>query len=94
MHTPGPWQIEGITSVRRGEDLIALVYAPLEGMANWTDHHNANMALIAAAPDLLAACKMFLAEHDNTYDGAPMSQALYEAIVAMERAVEKAGTFA
>lgn len=46
--------------------------------------------LIAAAPALLEACEAFIADHDNTYDGEPMSFALYEAIEGMRAAIAKA----
>lgn len=60
QHTPGPWAVDG-------EDIFAKVLSP-DGWViaetdhvhvgrpdEWEDVHMANMRLIAAAPDLLAA---------------------------------------
>lgn len=64
-HTPGPWTLEG-------EDQFARVLSPDGYTIAESDHihcadlddaaqmHVANMRLIAAAPDLLAACKAML----------------------------------
>jgi len=56
-HTPGPWRIDGLTieSVRGGN--ICLV-----NLARPEAPTKANLALIAAAPDLLALCKRYAEE--------------------------------
>ena len=57
-HTPGPWEKRhsyGIEiNIFAGDDLVAVAYA-WEGQKG-----NANARLIAAAPDLLAACVEFV----------------------------------
>jgi hypothetical protein len=59
-HTPGPWEIEG-----EGQDVVGILamghnhfIAKLSGWA--TEIQDANARLIAAAPDLLEACKVAL----------------------------------
>lgn len=60
-HTPGPWHVAGGV-IRDGHDHdVAQIY----GMRHWepgfgplsVDEQNANANLIAAAPDLLEACR-------------------------------------
>ena len=61
-HTPGPWQIANgedrrVYLINHGRDAV--------GETVYTDTRNpANARLIAAAPDLLAALKGILREHD------------------------------
>lgn len=50
----------------------------------------ANARLIAAAPDMLAALKAFMAEHDDTYDGEPMSAGMSEFIDKARAAITTA----
>lgn len=54
-HTPGPWRMSGREVVGLKEKIICEVpsYGILRGKVD-----DANARLIAAAPDLLAACKM------------------------------------
>ena len=68
-HTPGPWEWDGSNSVSAGDVAIA----NLEGDPEfWGTGYTApgflqaeaNGLLIAAAPDLLAACELFM-ELDN-----------------------------
>ena len=61
-HTPGPWQIANgedrrVYLINHGRDAV--------GETVYTDTRNpADARLIAAAPDLLAALKGILREHD------------------------------
>jgi hypothetical protein len=66
MHTPGPW-----IASEAGPDSLAEIRSASSTtpVVNWQgfddcfredDEHNANARLIAAAPDLLAACKVAL----------------------------------
>ena len=65
-HTPGPWRVElhnkgterGIES---GPNWIATVHRLLGDPDDITAELNANAALVAAAPELLEACK-YIAE--------------------------------
>jgi hypothetical protein len=53
-HTPGPWTVNGLVVVSLSEDCV--VHLP--SMTDTPiDECRANARLIAAAPDLLAACK-------------------------------------
>lgn len=56
MHTPGPWTING-SAIETDNTIIAHIYDPDE---NGPDEFAANAHLIAAAPDLLAACEWLL----------------------------------
>ena len=65
-HTPGPWRIRGLTveSVPGGNICLVNLARP-EGPTQ------ANLALIAAAPDLLALAKQYASEC-ATCDGTEM----------------------
>lgn len=57
-HTPGPWKQnkEALIAINKGTKHIAMVNYDSEGVARC----EANANLIAAAPDLLYACKLAL----------------------------------
>ena len=61
-HTPGPWHYEDGTKTIRSETTNYWIAT----MDSWdvAVDHGANAALIAAAPDLLAACNAALAYLD------------------------------
>jgi hypothetical protein len=59
-HTPGPWHVdEGYIKNKEGDVLASLPYT-LGDQTDWN-----NTALIAAAPDLLAACIFALNSFEN-----------------------------
>jgi len=65
-HTPGPWEavvyngrIQGIITAAQGERHVATIAACSTGVKN--------CQLIAAAPDLLAACEAFVEGLDDEY---------------------------
>jgi hypothetical protein len=65
-HTPGPWKVDGITGL-----LVAVVQGQAEILASHGDPLlygtcDADARLIAAAPDLLAACQEII---DGMVDG-------------------------
>lgn len=65
-HTPGPWTVNPYSFIHAGKTLIACPATPEEAQAGLCAHPEseeakANARLIAAAPDLLAACKSALA---------------------------------
>jgi hypothetical protein len=82
-HTPGPWEIDDtcrivapafVGRVRREggapeTGLVALVYAPVDDIAEWSATHDANHRLIAAAPDLLAIAKRVYKEIRDYHKG-------------------------
>jgi len=55
-HTPGPWRVNHRCVEDEARNAIASVYRNVDG----TGHNKANARLIAAAPDLLAACEAIL----------------------------------
>ena len=65
-HTPGPWRLVGIrgvvmaTNQNSPSELICV--ADCRTVDVTTDEALANARLIAAAPDLLAACKVMVAK--------------------------------
>ncbi len=59
-HTPGPWRVFGYDIGTSPDETLAVVCA----MDDNTD--DANACLIAAAPDLLAACQAVLDEFPAT----------------------------
>lgn len=50
----------------------------------------ANARIIAAAPEMFEALTMFMREHDQTYDGEPLSAEMILFIEAARAALEKA----
>ena len=69
-HTPGPWEIDRDvrTSINKDAKHVALVnfYNSPDPERNVSgDEHEANVRLIAAAPDLLAALKEFVFPHQS-----------------------------
>lgn len=88
-YTPGGWTVEVEPAkvpnptrytIRSGDDVIAFIYSkPKEGDAY----------LIAAAPDLLEACKRLLSADDqlaNEGDAEPMHSAIKAACAAIAKA--------
>ena len=79
-HTPGPWESIGARICTEGNDRERRVIARMEPFdLNKMAERDANARLIAAAPDLLDACKAILTlleqgqadtltlEHDGAY---------------------------
>ena len=56
-HTPGPWHIDNETDYRIYVESSFGVIAKVGPFAEIDDEDKANARLIAAAPDLLAACE-------------------------------------
>lgn len=100
-HTPGPWKVK--QSDKAGDQQEdCLIYVKdddigihiAETFQYQNETHNsangtsiANARLIAAAPDLLAACKLFA----NTYgNGALNSASIYDIDVFIREAIAKA----
>jgi hypothetical protein len=63
-HTPGPWTYPGGTgNLIGGPDRLRV--ADLGGLERSPDERQANARLIAAAPDLLAACRGIIRAADS-----------------------------
>src|SRR4051794_13527039 len=60
-HTPGPWYMAGVPAVL-SRDGVGI--ADCRTVDTTPQEQEANARLIAAAPDLLAACKALLADLD------------------------------
>ena len=86
-HTPGPWTIRNRTNqtpqVWNGTTGIAR----LDDRHEWPGETEANARLIAAAPDLILALKMFLAQYGGR-EGDPRERR--PEIIAARRAIAKA----
>jgi hypothetical protein len=81
-HTPGPWHYDGQAYIFGPKtEMIAMIRGTGEGLPE-----DANARLLAAAPDLLAACKM--AVNDYTYSNHELwtstCQVLLDAIAKAE----------
>ena len=84
-HTPGPWLVERNTVYGYGDNWTTLAQTDLcSGLPE--AECRANAALIAAAPDLLAAAQAVL-YHDERGQGTGYS----EAMNALKAAIAKAG---
>jgi hypothetical protein len=69
-HTPGPWNVKYELNVdgpnRRGIALTNIYSTNGPDELDVIEENKANAQLIAAAPDLLAACEALLAERPET----------------------------
>lgn len=70
-HTPGPWevryddQLDHIFTVGEHPRRIANIFGGVCGQNDSDLENQANARLVAAAPDLLAACKRYLRAMDE-----------------------------
>lgn len=89
-HTPGPWKWdESYGAIVAGEGPNMLVTPIWKSSPAWGYSENiANARLIAAAPDLLAACKALLSRVDA--NGGTVRSITGEQIVAIRAAIAKA----
>ena len=93
-HTPGPWDT-------RGFDFIGTAESAYQTIAYCSDHRNkaprhpdetlANARLIAAAPDLLEACRAARAiiSEPGDYDGLAWDEAEHLLQIAIAKATGK-----
>lgn len=89
-HTPGPWRVAktGTPSKRifAGDELIATIrhfFRGADAIGPLPSQATANARLIAAAPDLLEACKQTLAEMrayvgESEFDKSDPSQFVFD----------------
>ena len=86
MHTAGEWIDRGTNCVGTRWQLVASVY-PMEDEN--PEEHAANMRLIAAAPDLLAALQVMVRDYTAAHadDG---SLEMQPAILQAQRAIARA----
>ncbi len=73
-HTPGPWVIDefytqgGFYKIRAADSALCHVHSFTEDGGLPTEEESANARLIAAAPELLEACKGVYDEHEHDHD--------------------------
>lgn len=89
--TPGPWQVAGPCCDAVGTDFDnswykAICQRPERTGGKLTDEYNANMMLIAAAPDLLEALQEIVTYHFGKTATAP---AYLKAQAAIAKALGK-----
>lgn len=86
-HTPGPWKkciAGGVTEVRCDAPVPVVSWAGFDDANRSLDEHRANARLIAAAPDLLEACKACLDMFADGGDPRKVIKALDAAIALAE----------
>jgi hypothetical protein len=104
-YTPGPWKAHFMSGIH-GESAILTEspefveehwpYHPkIASVACMRDGPpreigEANALMMAASPEMFQALKMFLAEHDNTYDGEGLTIEMAAFIDAARVAIAKA----
>ena len=94
-HTPGPWRVVGpITrkgfrlpqpSIADASGRCVIHWGGFDGLERSKQEMRANQRLIAAAPELLEACRAALAEHGRSVLFGSV------ALDLLERAIAKAG---
>ena len=92
-HTPGPWYYtnEGINSMGIVEkDGTNIMHMATLQNSSASRHMEANARLIAAAPDLLEALKIFLNEFNDSEVMMRTPIAYYKAVSAARAAIAKA----
>jgi hypothetical protein len=89
MHTPGPWKvINGTVYLGEAHDRVQDERLCIAKMAREPKHHippterDANARLIAAAPELLAACESILL----AWDGGDLAYAARQCAAAVNKA--------
>jgi hypothetical protein len=99
-HTPGPWSVDAVPGlpvyINAGDDGLRPV-ADINGLEDGINNdarreeQMANAALIAAAPDLLEACKGLRATIERLLPERDlMSQITQKALIAADAAIAKA----
>ncbi len=90
-HTPGPWHLNGTSAWADScKDRGSIFTCQLRtGTHIPADQNEANARLIAASPDLLAACKtaLYWAEHPNGTAYPERDQGLQNVRAAIAKAV-------
>ena len=93
QHTPGPWHVTGDYVRNENDGLVGEALNLWANVKTPTDERKANARLIAAAPDLLAACRCALADMEGSYsredwddDENPVALTIRELIAAIAKA--------
>lgn len=93
-HTPGPWEAKGwrvCANLAEGGPPLTVICDTANNKASRTPENEANARLIAAAPDLLVACKMLV---DSPGITAAENEVLKSAIerAGIDQPPQKGGT--
>ena len=97
-HTPGPWRVQAT-----GNSFVVEEHTHTEAISvdengnpcRWSEYNESNARLIAAAPELLDALRMWLDIHDTPAGFAgKYGKALDAAIAAQQLRVEAAASAA
>ena len=86
QHTPGPWAVDGddalwVNAIGREHEPVICDIVPRDADA-FTDEDEANARLMAAAPELLEACRDALLVMSAHACPAPKTIAFIEAAIA------------
>ncbi|WP_312212375.1 hypothetical protein [Pseudescherichia sp.] len=93
--TPGPWEVAGLCCDAVGTEFDsvwykAICHRPERTGGKLTDEYNANMRLIAAAPELLEALQsLFIATLYGVRNSSAMNSALEKSQDAINKALGK-----
>jgi hypothetical protein len=86
-HTPGPWESDRNGKIWAGGVSLADTYACARGI-----DYKANARLIAAAPELLEACRLIVKyDSSDAIDGVELMINYATALDAAKEAIAKAG---
>ena len=90
-HTPGPWIVyhDGPSRpiILCGDNSMLSISRWIDGKFTTYENEEADAQLIAASPDLLAACKLALEDSSSDYERYDLRS---ETIVALTKAIMKA----
>ena len=89
QHTPGPWNVTGLYVRERDGGLVASIIDLWHDQKTPKAEKNANAAIIAAAPDLLAALVemvVLYADHAQYDDEGHETAGINAALAAIARA--------
>jgi hypothetical protein len=93
-HTPGPWEhVIALGVAARRPDGTSRMICELQIGVNRkeSEEQNANCDLIAASPDLLAACRLFVKECGRMYTNPGKETYWFDAVYnAAQAAIRKA----
>jgi hypothetical protein len=93
-HTPGPWKIHHNIGHKNELGIIAdnapCIIAIMGNQKEWPKEAEANANLIAAAPELLEACKFFIELYDESQSNSDKSYAADSGAELISAAIAKA----
>lgn len=93
-HTPAPWKLAGATTISNAEQTACIAHVSTFSIEQ--SEADANAALIAAAPELLAALEKVLIEYHGYVDPDRTTGQFgeWEEVIAARAAIAKAKGYA